>query len=237
MIASRLNALPLVSMWALSLPDRTGRAPSEVYRRCVPGHALCTADSRAQPRRDRDRMRSIWARRRDGSSRRMSLSVRRPRVTLALVATIVTATVVFSGGVGDGALPTASLPAFGVTGGNGSLSTVAELGDVNGDGYGDYAVGVPSSDAGGADSGIVYVFLGHAGALSGTPTAINLANASFRITGHGSEMLGYTVVGNDVNDDGLADIAIGAPMAGTPGPSGGGAVYVVFGRNNPTDVN
>src|SRR3954464_7485162 len=100
-------------------------------------------------------MPSIWARRRDGSPRRMSLSVRRPRVTLALVATIVTASVAFSGGVGDGALPTASLPAFGVTGGNGSLSTVAELGDINGDGYGDYAVGVPSAAAGGGGPRLV----------------------------------------------------------------------------------
>jgi hypothetical protein len=157
-------------------------------------------------------------------------------VALALTAAILCFGV-FESAVGTGALPTASLPAFGVTGGDGSLSTVAELGDVNGDGYGDYAIGLPSSDAGGADSGIVYVFLGHAGALSGTPTAINLANASFRITGHGSEMLGYTVVGNDVNNDGLADIAIGAPMAGLPGKTNGGAVYVVFGTHNPVDVN
>ncbi len=162
--------------------------------------------------------------------------LRKPRVALALTAAILCFGV-FESAVGTGALPTASLPAYGVTNGDGSLSTVAELGDVNGDGYGDYAVGLPSSDVGGADSGIVYVFLGHAGALSGTPTAINLANASFRIVGHAGEMLGYTVVGNDVNDDGLADIAIGAPMAGPPAKYGGGAVYVIFGRQNPADVN
>ena len=108
--------------------------------------------------------------------------LRKPRVALALTAAILCFGV-FESAVGTGALPTASLPAYGVTNGDGSLSTVAELGDVNGDGYGDYAVGLPSSDVGGADSGIVYVFLGHAGALSGTPTAINLANASFRIVG------------------------------------------------------
>ena len=162
--------------------------------------------------------------------------LRKPRVALALTAAILCFGV-FESAVGTGALPTASLPAYGVTNGDGSLSTVAELGDVNGDGFGDYAVGLPSSDVGGADSGIVYVFLGHAGALSGTPTAINLANASFRIVGHAGEMLGYTVVGNDVNDDGLADIAIGAPMAGPPAKYGGGAVYVIFGRQNPADVN
>ena len=160
--------------------------------------------------------------------------MRRPRATLALVATIVTASVVFSGGVGDGALPTASLPAFGVTAGNGSLSTVAELGDINGDGFGDYAIGMPSADVGAsADAGIVYVFLGRAGALPPTPTSLNPAAASFQITGRGGEMLGYAIVGNDVNRDGLSDIAIGAPMAGAPSKAGGGAVYVVFGSGRP----
>ena len=120
-----------------------------------------------------------------------------------------------------------------MTGGAGSLSTVAELGDVNGDHIGDYAVGLPSAKA---DAGIVYVFLGEPGALPPTPTALNLASASFSITGHAGEMLGYTVVGDDVNGDGLADIAAGAPMAGAPGKSGGGAVYVVFGSPHPTDV-
>jgi FG-GAP repeat len=183
-------------------------------------------------------MPSIRVRRRDGSPRRTSVSVRRPRATLALVATIVTASVVFSGGVGDGALPTASLPEFGVTGGNGSLSTVAELGDINGDGFGDYAIGMPSADVGASvDAGIVYVFLGRPGALPPTATSLNPAAASFQITGRGSEMLGYAVVGNDVNRDGLSDIAIGAPMAGAPPKAGGGAVYVVFGSRTPAELS
>ena len=50
-------------------------------------------------------------------------------------------------------------------------------------------------------------------------------------------MLGYTVVGDDVNGDGLDDIAIGAPMAGAPSKSGGGAVYVVFGSRTPASLS
>jgi hypothetical protein len=158
--------------------------------------------------------------------------LRQPCATLALTAAIV-GFGVFSSSIGTGALPTESLPPFGATGGAGSLSTVAELGDVNGDHIGDYAVGLPSANA---DAGVVYVFLGQPGALPPTPTALDPANASFSITGHAGEMLGYTVVGDDVNDDGLADIAIGAPMAGAPGKSGGGAVYVVFGSPVPVNV-
>ena len=125
-----------------------------------------------------------------------------------------------------------------MTNGDGSRSTVAELGDVNGDGIGDYAVGLPSADVGGsADAGIVYVFLGHAGALPPTPTAIDLASASFTISGHAGEMLGFSIAGDDMNKDGLNDIAIGAPMAGAPSKSGGGAVYVIFGSHNPVNVS
>ncbi|MDX6730941.1 MAG: hypothetical protein QOC54_889, partial [Baekduia sp.] len=160
-----------------------------------------------------------------------------PRAALALT-TAILGFGVLSSAVGTGALPTESLPAYGVTNGDGSLSTVAEIGDVNGDGYGDYAIGEPMADVGGSsDAGIVYVFLGHGGALPASPTAVDLADASFRILGHGGEMLGYSIVGANVNGDGRADIVIGAPMAGAPSKTAGGAVYVVFGTLTPTDVN
>ena len=73
----------------------------------------------------------------------------------------------------------------------------------------------------------------HAGTLAGDADGAQRRERLLPITGHAGEMLGYTVVGNDVNDDGLADIAIGAPMAGPPAKYGGGAVYVVFGRHEP----
>ena len=125
------------------------------------------------------------------------------------------------------------LPIFGVTNGTGSRATVAELGDVNGDGIGDYAVGLPNANAG---SGMVYVFLGHAGTLAPTPTALNLGAASFTITGHGGEMLGYAIAGDDVNGDHLDDIAIGAPAAGMPSKADGGAVYIAFGSTHPQSL-
>ena len=162
--------------------------------------------------------------------------LRRPGYLLGLVAAVVSFGV-FSSSIGSGALPAGSVPAFGVTDSDWSLASVAELGDVNGDHIGDYAVGMPSADIGGStDAGIVYVFLGHAGALPPTPTALNLSAASFTITGHAGEMLGFAVAGEDMNNDGLNDIAIGAPMAGAPGKSGAGAVYVIFGSHTPVNV-
>ena len=165
------------------------------------------------------------------------LRLRRPRTLLALTAAIV-GFGVFSGSIGNGALPTASLPAFGVTAGNGSLSTVAELGDINGDGIGDYAVGMPSAESRAAPTPASSTSSSASrDALSPTPTALDPATASFTITGHAGEMLGYTIVGDDVNGDDLADIAIGAPMAGAPVKSGGGAVYVVFGSRSPANIS
>ena len=111
------------------------------------------------------------------------------------------------------------------------------LGDVNGDHLPDYAVGMPYSDAGGTDSGIVYVFLGRAGALGPTPSALNVASASFSITGHGGELLGFAISGGDFNGDGRADIGIGAPMGAGPNRIGAGVVYIVFGSANPRNLS
>ena len=105
---------------------------------------------------------------------------RKPRHAIALLLAIAAFGVLLSGSVGSGALPTSTLPVYGVTNGDGSRTTVAELGDVNGDGVNDYAVGMPYADANGSDSGIVYVFLGPGVAA---PASLYLAPASFRIVG------------------------------------------------------
>ena len=159
-----------------------------------------------------------------------------PRKTLGLAAAVV-GFGVFSSSIGIGALPTSSLPIFGDTTTNASRTTVAMLGDVNGDGLQDYAVGMPYSDAGGADSGIVYVFLGRPGALAPNPTAVNVGAASFTITGHGGELLGFAVAGGDFNGDGRNDIGIGAPMGNGPNRVGAGVVYTVFGQRTPRNVS
>jgi hypothetical protein len=104
-------------------------------------------------------------------------------------------------------------------------SSVA-VGDVNGDGKVDIAVGSPGETVGGHDlQGRVYVFSGASGALLltlDTPTpSPNPQECSF----------GCTVALGDMNDDGKADIAVGAVGETVGGNSYQGRAYVFSGAD------
>ena len=82
---------------------------------------------------------------------------------------------------------------------------VAGIGDVNGDGYDDVALGSPLHDGAGADSGRVRVYLGSQSGV-GTSAHLTLSGAS------ASAQLGAGLGGaGDINGDGFADLVVGAP--------------------------
>ena len=108
-------------------------------------------------------------------------------------------------------------------------SSVSGLGDVNGDGIGDFIVGSPGTDNG---AGRAPVFYGRT-SFTDTPQpgfAISAqGNVAFRLQGASAgDALGTSVSGvGDINGDGIADILVGAP-----GVNGGaGAAYVFYGEH------
>ncbi len=113
-----------------------------------------------------------------------------------------------------------SLRARGSAAGDRFGAAVATLGDINGDGYGDYAVGALAANA---SAGAVRVRFGGPSmladaTLSGVDHALPGAQFGASIAGLG-----------DVDGDGYGDFAVGAPNANLPGCSGCGFVRVFFG--------
>jgi surface antigen len=111
--------------------------------------------------------------------------------------------------------------------------TAAGAGDVNGDGHADVVIGVPGATHTGSASGSAYVVYGKT-----TMTPIDLAalgSAGFRVDGADSEGAGTAVAGvGDVDGDGFADVAIGAPNRYYGGDSSPGRVYIAMGSaENP----
>jgi FG-GAP repeat/Putative Ig domain len=115
---------------------------------------------------------------------------------------------------------------------------VAAAGDVNGDGHGDVLVGAASvGNNGRSSSGSAYVVFGKS---SSSPVDLAVLGASgFRIDGASAyDSTGASVAGaGDVNDDGRADVVVGAPYTGRSGSYGVGSAYVIFGKSSTATVD
>lgn len=96
--------------------------------------------------------------------------------------------------------------------------SVANAGDVNGDGYSDAIVGAPNASNGQAGEGLAFVHYGSANGLVPTPSVtleVNIAGAAFGTSAASA---------GDVNGDGYADVIVGAPQS-----NGIGRAYIFHG--------
>jgi hypothetical protein len=97
------------------------------------------------------------------------------------------------------------------------------VGDFNGDGIADIAMGAPTADGPGAapgtraDAGEVAIVYGSAS----LPGEINLATASPVLVygARAGDGLGLSLAAGNINGDAFADLAMGSPLADGPGPS------------------
>ncbi|MEQ8316850.1 MAG: integrin alpha [Phycisphaerales bacterium] len=119
-------------------------------------------------------------------------------------------------------------------------SRLAGLGDINGDGIPDVAVGSLYADPDGRiDAGSCYIIFGRNTATQGPfPDVLDVQSLDgeigFRIDGaEAGDQLGLGLAfGGDLNDDGIDDLLLGAFRASPDGRDRAGEAYIVFGRDS-----
>lgn len=110
--------------------------------------------------------------------------------------------------------------------GSGAGASVADAGDINGDGIHDLVVG---------GSNAVYLVYGQAGHVDVQLSDVAAGVGGVKITG--GNLAGLRVLGNaDLNRDGVSDLVLGTPHD-TEGGTDAGAVYVVWGDQLYRPVN
>ena len=116
-----------------------------------------------------------------------------------------------------------------------SGNSVSAAGDINGDGVADLIVGAYHADPSGrSNAGRSYVIFGHDGIWSNFVDLLNLDGSNgFKLDGEvADDYSGYSVsAAGDINDDGIADLVVGAYQADPSGRSKAGRSYVIFGRS------
>lgn len=113
-------------------------------------------------------------------------------------------------------------------------SAVAQIGDLDGDGVTDLAVGAAGDDSGGMDRGAVYVlFLNTDGTVKAEQKISSTVGGFGGTLGNGDRFGGAIVGLGDLDGNGAEDIAVGARSSDNGGADRG-AVHILFLNTNGT---
>ena len=129
-------------------------------------------------------------------------------------------------------------------------ATVRNIGDFNGDGFDDVAIASPTArvevvlDASGTvgsarNEGRVYVVFGGPSLSPNIDLSALNGNDGFVFQGNGpgGNLIGSSVDGaGDFNNDGLADLIVGARGTDPNGLTGAGQAYIIYGQQSITSV-
>jgi hypothetical protein len=113
-------------------------------------------------------------------------------------------------------------------------ASVVFAGDFNGDGFGDYVVGMPGYDVPPSPPIKAIKNAGKVEIISGNDGSPLYSQDGITVNG----ALGSAVAGNaDINKDGLADVVVGAPLGDAQdGRKAIGVVYIIYGKASGTPL-
>jgi len=107
-------------------------------------------------------------------------------------------------------------------------SAVATIGDVNGDGVPDLAVGAPNDDDGPDNAGAVWILFMNTDGTVSTWEKVSDKEGGFNGNLDAEDHFGAAVAGiGDLDNDGIPDLAVGAPGGDDNGPDRG-EVWILF---------